>query len=143
MNSKNIFNLILVIVLIVIIIAMLGLMWYNWPDECDVLQTINASITVKDIGSRALIGLNADRDALKFGSVSPFTLATRKVIIQHPENARVFVVMAGQLQSWTTVTPSNFTVQKDEIKEVQFDVNVPEEALDGNYTGVVVFCFKE
>ena len=74
---------------------MLGLMWYNWPDKCDVIQTINASITVKDIGSRAFIGLNTDRDALKFGSVSPFTLATRKVTVQHTENSRVFVKMVG------------------------------------------------
>lgn len=143
MNSKNWLNDVIVIILIVIIVAMLGLIWHNWPDECDDLQTINASITVKDIGSRIMMGLNADKDALKFGVVSPFTLARRKVMVQHSENARVFVIMAGDLQAWTTITPANFTIQKDEIAEVQFDVNVPENAPDGNYTGVAIFCINE
>lgn len=143
MNSNNLLNGIIFIVSTAVIIAMLGLIWQVWSSKCDVLQIINASITVKDIGSRSMIGLNADKDALKFGVVSPYTISLRKVEVQNAKATKVTVVMAGDLASWTTIDPSEFTLPEKKMQEVSFSVNVPEHAPDGNYTGTAVFCFRE
>ena len=143
MNSRNTPNLIIIVICTAIIISMVILLYRNWPDPCDEIQTINASITVEDIGSRIMIGLNADRDSLKFGVVSPYTQAVRKVTLQREKDAAVTITMRGDLNRWTVISPSQFNVTAQEIKEIAFTVDVPENAPDGNYTGVAVFCIRD
>ena len=111
--------------------------------SCSSVQTIDASIKVKIIPGRGMLGLNADTDSLKFGVVSPGMIATRKVTVQHPRKAMASIAMKGQLSSWTAVSPSVVELEAGETKEVLFEVAVPAEALVGNYTGEAVFCIKE
>ncbi len=111
--------------------------------SCTTLEKIEASLTVKIIPGLALLGLNADTDSLMFGAVSPGISAMRKIEIQHSKDAKVKVLMEGELASWTTISPAEFNISPGEIKEVAFEVNVPGYALPGNYSGAAVLCIRE
>ena len=111
--------------------------------SCSSIEQINATIKVKIIPNRGMLGLNADTDSLKFGVVSPGITAQRKVVIEHKDEATVLVTMEGPLAVWTVINPAEFSLLPGEKREVLFDVNVPLNAFPGDYAGKAVFCIKE
>ena len=128
--------------LAIIIVVMSYLTWASIPvPECSQIQYIESYIEVRNIGGRGYIGLNADRDALKFGGISPGGIALRSIKINDPKNSLVTVFMEGELAQWTEITPQQFEL-KDEPQSVYFKVSIPDYAFDGNYTGRVKVCFK-
>lgn len=131
------------VVMVVIIIVLLIMAFIVSNQPCSSVRIIDASLKVRTVPNRLMLGLNADTDALKFGAISPGMAATRKVTVQHPEPAAVAVLMKGELAPWTTISPSQFEVQRGEVQEVLFDVQVPPWTAVGNYTGKAVFCIKE
>lgn len=140
MNSKS--KKLIVIVLILIIIIMATVTFINWS-RCSLIETIDASITVKDIGGRKLLGMNTDTDSLKFGAVSPGIEVKRIVKTQHSKDSSVTIISNGELSNWLKIEPEKFFLQSKETKEIQFILSVPLDATDGNYTGKVSFCFSE
>jgi hypothetical protein len=121
--------------------AFLGYLVYNQP--CSSVERIAASIKVRTPLNRLMLGFNTDKDALRFGIISPGMVATRKVTVQHPEPATVSIMMEGQLRPWAVISPSLFELSVGETQEVVFDVEVPLWTPVGNYTGEAVFCIKE
>ena len=111
--------------------------------QCDTIEEIDASLTVKVLPERLLLGFNADKNNLKFGSVSPGIAAKRKVYAQYSKDVAVQVFMKGDLAPWTVIEPSLFNLSGKEIKEVFFEVLVPLNAAEGDYTGKAMFCFTE
>ena len=128
---------------IIVGLLIIGLIMYIKIPHCSVIQSINASISVKEIPSRILLGMNTDKDSLKFGVVSPGTEVDRSINAQYARNAFVRVWPIGNIANWMIIEPSQFTLINKEIRQVMFTVNVPLDAMQGNYTGKVVFCFKD
>lgn len=142
MKKKNM--VILTATVVVLVVAVLSANLFFLPrSSCTALQKIDATMTVKIISARAMLGLNADTDALKFGVVSPGITAMRKVKVQHPDDALVRVAMEGELARWTSISPAEFNLSAGETTEVALEVSVPNYALPGNYSGTAVFCIKE
>lgn len=131
----------IVMVVVIAIVLIVAFIVYNQP--CSSVRIIDASIKVRTVPNRLMLGLNADTDALKFGAISPGMVATRKVNVQHPEPATVSITMAGELSPWTAISPPTFELGAGEIQEVIFDVEVPIWAAVGNYSGKAVFCISE
>lgn len=134
---------VLAALLIVAIVGLLMLNLFQLAHRCTSLIEVNTTITVKDIGSRVLLGLNADQDMLKFGSVSPGTEARRTLYLQHPRAAEVTVTTSGELAPWLNMEPASFTLLPKTQQEIQVYASVPEDAADGDYNGEVLVCIKE
>ncbi len=111
--------------------------------KCTKLESINTSVEVKTIPERALIGLNADTDSLKFGAVSPGTTGRRSIKAQSDFAVLAAVSIEGGISPWIDLSPSEFELDAKEIREVYFELKVPLDALDGSYSGIVNFCFRE
>ncbi len=139
MNSKK--NAVLFYSLLGFIIVMVIFTYFNWP-KCTVVKMINASITVAE-GQRKHVGFNTDTDALKFGKISAGAWVRRSAYIMYPHEADVTILAVGDLAKWMEITPDTFHVLPEEKIGVEFDARAPKTANVGNYTGKVIFCFKE
>lgn len=139
MKGKNILITAGVIVTVMLLIDLFFLSFYS----CTKIEKVEATLTVKIIPGKSMLGLNADTDALKFGVISPGIAAMRRLNVQHSEAASVQVRMQGELASWTSISPAYFNLSAGETKEVALEVGVPRYALPGNYTGIAVICIQE
>ena len=129
--------------LLIGIIALLLALQANWPESCDERQSINASVTVKSGSSRALIGLNADTDMLRFGTVSPGTEVKKSFLAGSNFPALVTVSTTSRLQPWLTIEPSLVTLNQREQQEIFLSLRIPQEAAEGDYSGKIFLCFKK
>lgn len=129
-----------VVLFILLAISLNFFLFYDGP-QCNFVDSFNSSITVIE-GPRRVIGLNADTDSLKFGTVSPQTVVRRSVYVSDKEAAKVRVFMEGEFDSWVNITPQEFDLKADERQEVLFAVRVPDYPEEGDYAGKVYFCFK-
>lgn len=137
MNPKITYS-ILFIIAAVLILNFFFL--YSGP-QCSSIQSVNSSISVRE-GNRRIVGLNADTDSLKFGTVSPQTVARRSVYVTNNKDAKVTVFMEGNFASWVNITPNVFKIKANTNQEVAFAVRVPDYPENGDYAGNVIFCFK-
>lgn len=140
-NLKNFIGYALIIFIIIMIIVT-----YRQLPTCDKIEIIDTSVTVKDIGSRSLLGMNADTDSLAFGVVSPGTEVIRSINVQDSDDVLVTVAataISGEFSSWISIDPAQFSLNGGENKMVFFKLIVPGTAADGNYTGEIKFCFRE
>lgn len=140
-NNKIFAGIILVIIAIIIFVTSVN--WSSAPSFCTSREIIDSSVTVRAISGRIYYGLNADRDALKFGAVSPGTEVRRSIFAQYSKDAQVTVRMLGNLAPWTIIEPRQFYLPAQAQHEVYFTLLVPGWAKDGNYTGKAEFCFVE
>ncbi|MBI2666007.1 hypothetical protein HYX13_00180 [Candidatus Woesearchaeota archaeon] len=116
---------------------------FRQESPCTAVETVNASLKVKIIPGRGMLGFNADTDYLNFGVVSPGISIERKVRFQHSKNASITVTMGRDLDVWTTIIPSSFKSTAGRETEVSFEVVVPPGAPEGEYYGKASFCIKE
>lgn len=137
--GRNLIALILIVVIIILTIKLGS--YFITDDRCTKVESVEASVQIKNIDSRTYLGLNTDTDSLKFGSVSSGTTVKRSINVQSSDEALVKVTMAGSLTAWTKISPAEFTLSAKENRMVFFDLNVPELIPEGNYTGQVNFCF--
>lgn len=131
----------LAVIAVVIVLSGMVVMWRMVP-ACATVKAVNMSITVKDIGSRQLVGLNTNTDSLAFGAVSPGMRVIRSVQFQHSVEAEVTVRIEGELSSWARADPDSFSVRAGEKKDIFFILQVPESAVDGDYAGEAGFCVR-
>ncbi len=125
------------------LIVILSFVTYKSWLECDAADGIDASVRVKTIESKSLLGFNVDKDALKFGVVSPGAWVKRSINVHYKHEADVKVFMEGDLAPWVEIDSSRFSLTPNQTQQVFFELNVPLDAADGNYTGRVRFCFKK
>src|SRR3989344_4777620 len=108
-------------VLIVVIILMSYLTWASLSlpkTECLQVKYVESYIDVKSAGGRSFIGLNTDKDALKFGGISSGGTALRSINVRNSEKSEVSVSMEGELAGWTEITPNEFELEKDQSQQV-------------------------
>ena len=136
------FRLILAGILLLIVLASFILFLVQLPLPCSSVQELNSSLTLKT-GDRKMLGFNTDTDSLKFGVVSPAARVKRSVWVNYSRNAEVEVSFSSDFSSWVTIEPSRLSLQSPVAQEVFFLVEVPDDALPGEYQGRARFCFRE
>ena len=128
--------------LLLFIVVMGSFIYFEWKQmQCSTMDSVNASISVQT-GSLRYVGLNADTDSFKFGKVSPGSIVRRSIKVEYDREVMVTVLVNGTFASWVSVNPAEFYLPEDQRREVNFDVTIPETAVDGNYTATVYFCFR-
>ncbi len=135
MSSKTV----LVLGIFILILITLNLTVQNYFPSCTKTDLVNTSIQV-DAKERRIIGLNADTDSLKFGTVSPGAIVRRAMKVGYDREAEVKVTPEGDFASWFQISPAEFSLN-NKTKEVVFEVFVPENAAIGDYSGQISFCF--
>lgn len=139
-----------IILMLVALLFTMSTVWFylqylekNILPTCHYPEIIGASIKVKNIEDKNVIGLNADTDSLQFGVVSPGVTARRSIKVHHSVPANARVSMEGPLGAWTSISPSAFSLADNQSLEVFFTVFVPLSATEGDYIGNATFCFQE
>jgi len=104
---------------------------------CDYLE-LDSYLT---IGTN--LGFNVDTDALYFGTVPPGLSASRSVYINESNCGKVKVIIKveGEFKDWVTISDNGFILLREEGKSVDFQVNVPNDAVFGDYNSKVKFYF--
>jgi len=108
---------------------------------CTTIDEAAASITVER-RMLPIVGLNADKDSLNFGVVSPTASVKRSINAQYSKRADVSVKAEGVFSDWVNIEPAEFSLDGN-VQKVTFTVDVPSNAAEGIYTGRMKFCFRE
>ena len=89
-------------------------------------------------------GLNLDTDALHFGRVKTPGGADRAIIISntYEKPVKVLISTRGEIRDWVFINESRFILNPDEVRNVTFSLNVPENIAQGNHTGTVKIIFE-
>ncbi|MBI2668505.1 hypothetical protein HYX14_01555 [Candidatus Woesearchaeota archaeon] len=136
------FKLLLVVGLLVLpTLMILSTFFLGDVTRCSSLQTLDAFVQVKSSDLRYL-GFNLDTDALKFGVVSPGARGKRVVMVNNTLDSTVVIKAVGEMAAWMNVTPQNFTFKAYHPQRVEFELFVPPDAKEGDYTGKVLVCHK-
>lgn len=116
----------------------LGLFFYSFFVVQEVHE-ISANVLVQ----REVFGFNSDTDAIHFGSLKAGTQSARFIKVSSKVPSWVTIQVKGDLAPWIWVSNQSFILKDQETRKITFKVNVPDSAKEGNYTGKVLFIFKE
>ncbi len=86
-------------------------------------------------------GLNADADALHFGTLSPGGSSQRRMTIVAAHDARLVIEMEGNLSPFVAPERNDFRVTAGEPVRLRFQASVPAGAPEGWYEGRARFSF--
>lgn len=102
------------------------------------IKTLDMDLKVGDY-----VGINADTDALHFGTISPGGVGTKSVTLSnnYEEKLAVKIKLYGDLAGFIDVK-RDFVLYENQSEKIAFTARVPQDAPYGNYTGRVVFVFK-
>lgn len=103
------------------------------------VQDIPMDVKVQDH-----VGFNLDTDALHFGIVMSPGYAGRSIVVTHPLDRPLQVVIqtSGEIAPWVEANYWEFVLQPGETKSVLFELYCPEGVEPGNYSGNVRVTFK-
>lgn len=136
------FKIVVIIVCFVLIfVSLYSLSHSKLYTSCQKIEKIHSTIKIVD-SKYKLIGLNADKNNLSFGEVSPFSTVKRSININNDKKTLVRVSMEGNFSDWVEINPSEIKLKANQSEEILFTVNVPGNASQGYYIGNATFCFK-
>jgi len=132
------FILIIAVVFFVLIGATSFFYYYLHRPE---IITVSMDLTVEDTN---IIGMNADADALHFGTVPRRGTSTRRMDIVNNQNYPLFVNISieGDFTDWINVSDNNFILQPEESSRIIFKTKVPEDAPFRIYNGTVYITLR-
>lgn len=127
-------NKILVIVAIISISISLALVYQAYFKIVQVKES-NYSFSVANH-----VGLVGDRDAVKFGSITPNGFGIRKIYLENtfefPVKANIKI--SGEKSDWISTQDNNFILEPNTNKTIELRVDVPGYAQNhANYTGKI------
>lgn len=134
-------NVALRAVLIAIIFIFMGLLigaisytFYKMHNNNVIQYTIlDASVEI----TQSTVGLNADKDALKFGKVTVGGGGTRFIILNATEEAIVQIYVSGDMAPYLSVERNDFIIEPGQSEKVPISLNAPLDMALGEYTGKV------
>jgi hypothetical protein len=141
-KDNKIVRLILIIVMILAVGVLLGavshtlIKMYEYKAEARKIisyHIFNSSVEI----TPSSVGLNADRDGIKFGKVNAGGGGTRFLDINSDEDAIVQVFIAGNMTGMISVEDNNFLIQAGEPYSLPVNLDVPEGTPIGFYNGEV------
>ena len=132
------FILILLIVFFVLIGATSFIYQYSHKPE---IITVSMDLTVEDTN---IIGMNADADALHFGTVPRKGTSIRRMGIANNQNYPLFVNISieGDFTDWISISDNNFILQPKESLQVEFKTTVPKNASFKIYNGTAYIVLR-
>lgn len=97
--------------------------------------------TTVTVGSE--LGFNVDTDKLYFGTLVRGGSAERSLDIANFDCKKCFVVVSkeGEIAKWITLSDNKFIMRNGEGKSIIVDLNVPNNADEGVYTGNIKIVF--
>ncbi|MBI2665230.1 hypothetical protein HYX12_01245 [Candidatus Woesearchaeota archaeon] len=134
-------RLLLSLLALLVLLLLLSSYFYS-VNSCDELRMVNTSVTV-DYGKKNFIGLNTDTDSLAFGKVSPQSTVERSIEVASLKNTEVEIMVKGEISPWLSANYPAFSISANKKEKIFFYLNVPADALAGDYQGMVYFCFRE
>jgi hypothetical protein len=88
-----------------------------------------------------LVGLNANADALHFGTMPPGSSSRRNVTVTAVADSRLVFRFSGNGSAYLRVNPSELILTKGVPMNISFFLSTPDTLPDGNYSGIVKFYF--
>ena len=98
-----------------------------------------------DIKVGDVVGINIDADALHFGTLMGTGCSNRLITVKHEYNypVKVMISIIGELESWTSIEENNFILNKNQEREVKFNVCAQPDAVKyKDYTSTARIVFK-
>jgi len=134
MNKRN---LVLLLISTILIVSTATLLFYSHYLVREV-RYIDAYVTVGD-----KLGINTDKDALRFGIIPEGNRGFRYVNVTHSFDVpvKVRITQYGDLRQWLYVEPNEFVLDPRDSRKITFIATVPEGTPNGNYTGRVKIMF--
>ncbi|MDD5177717.1 MAG: hypothetical protein PHT54_00315 [Candidatus Nanoarchaeia archaeon] len=122
-------NLIPLIIAVVPTTILFMVVLYNYYIVLDV-EEIPIEVNVNEN-----LGFDLNTTYLTFGTIPPGNSGSRSIRITNQEynKAYVNIKIKGTLKNWIYVNENNFKMEKDELKELEFKILVPENAEKGTY----------
>lgn len=132
----KILNLILFLVLIFIIGSILTIFIYN---KYNILkyQEINMSVRVQNGSS----SFNTSTEALNFARIYPGGEVVKRIDIHSLRKSLVRIEAEGSIADFIYVSDNNFIMEQDEYKQVEINLVVPVDTLEGSYDGKLKIYF--
>ncbi len=90
-------------------------------------------------------GFDLNSTALKFGFVERGQSAQRSVIIKNDfdKKAKIIIKIKGNISDFLIVSENNFFLEKNQSKEIDFSILLPEDLMFGEYNGVISIILKK
>ena len=137
-------NLSLRIVLIAIIILSLGILIGTISYTLVTIKNYNSKIisyysidTYVEVVGYNVIGLNGDKDALRYGRITAGNRGIRYLNISSNEKAIVSIYVSGEMADFISVENNSFVIEHNPGILVPINLNVPTGTPPGNYSGKV------
>jgi hypothetical protein len=83
------------------------------------------------------VGLNGDRDGLRYGKITPGNGGSRFVDINTSEDAIVQIFISGDMVGFLSVNENNFLMKSGEFRKIPVNIEIPNETAIGFYEGKV------
>ena len=84
-------------------------------------------------------GFKLNTDMIYFGTITPGGSGSRNITVTNKDlrTKKIFVTFSGDLSRWVSAYPNSFLLSSNESRIITLNVRVPENAIYGNYTGIV------
>lgn len=126
---------------LVFIVLGVSFIVYNWP-ECSKTMVIPMDGFVNTLRA-SYWGMNTDKDHLAFGGTSLGSTIKRSMMVTHKEKAMVDIRLSGDISPFVKAEPMQFVIEDGKEQQVDFYFSPAYGTKQGEYTGKVVYCFKE
>jgi len=143
-SGKKVDNIIVRSTLIIIIVLSLGILIgmisytlytvNNYHDKVITYTILNTSVEVVKYN---VMGLNGDKDAVKFGKITAGNQGTRFLNISTNEKAIVSIYVTGEMANFISVQKNNFTMEQGTSELIPINLDVSKNATPGNYSGKI------
>jgi hypothetical protein len=138
-KESKVLRIVFIVIIVLSLGMMIGVMSYTINKNSQLnskviaYRVINTSVEVK----LGVMGLNGDKDALRFGRVAPGNGGSRFINISTKEKALVNIYITGEMAKFLIVDKNSFVMEPGTSLSVPFNIYIPDNATVGNYTGKV------
>jgi len=139
-SESNVVRITLITILVVSLGIMIGIISYtvysvnNYHDKIITYNVLNTSV---EVVSYNIMGLNTDKDAVKFGKITAGNSGTRFLNISTKEKAVVSIYVSGEMADYISVERNNFVIEQSSSQLVPITLQIPKETPPGKYTGEI------
>ncbi|MGV8087425.1 MAG: hypothetical protein ACP5N1_07370 [Candidatus Woesearchaeota archaeon] len=144
-STSEIIRLTFMIIIICAIGILIGVSSYTWyysnkinhDSKIISVYTVDTQVEITTYSG----GLNGDTDALKFGKVPLGGSATRYLNIYSINESIVQIEVSGDIAKFLSVDKNDFIISKNSNDTVTFNIEAPNNAIIGNYSGIIKVTF--
>lgn len=143
-NHKRSENNLVRIILISTIVLSLGIMigvisytLYSVNTYNNKIISYNVLDSYVEVVNYNVLGLNGDKDAVRFGRITAGNRGVRFINISSKEKAIVSIYVAGEMANFISVEKNNFEMEKGTSLLIPINLDIPSNTSSGNYSGKI------